>query len=40
MTNEDMDNEDYQIHYFKYMHINYPTLTYNDIDYIINNKKI
>ena len=33
---EDMNNELYQAKYFKFMHINYPTLMYNDILLIIN----
>ena len=33
-----MNNELYQAQYFKFMHINYPTLMYNDIFLIISEK--
>ena len=35
---EDMNNELYQAKYFKFMHINYPTLMYNDILLILSEK--
>ena len=33
-----MNNELYQAQYFKFMHINYPTLMYNDILLILSEK--
>jgi len=35
---EDMNKEEYQVQYFKFIHINYPSLLYNDILLLISER--